>query len=306
MLEGEGQISTRSVTVDRVLVSSDGKSAKLIQITQKEGFSTIESGRYEVDGESVICLSTQIGCGMECGFCRSTDPFEFYPGEHRRVLRSLDSQEIVDQAINAVEAVPPPLESHGINLSFMGMGEPFANIKEVKEAIFGLGSLYPKSRATLSTTGFDLKGVLQLGTEISQGIYPIPVKLHISLQAPTDEQRKSLMPHASPILETIDTAEKFAEMTKTKVKLNYVLMRGFNDSELDAQRLSQLLKGRKGLVLKISDLNSSNVDMQVPAADADKFDSKLKALGIETCRFSSEGKDISAGCGELVKGKIHP
>lgn len=305
-MEGERQIDARSVTVDRVLMSSDGRSAKLIQITQKEGFSTIESGRYEVDGESVICLSAQIGCGMECSFCRSTDPFEFYPGEPRRVLRSLDGQEIIDQAINAAEAVPPPLESRGIVLSFMGMGEPFANIESIKEAILGLGSLYPESRATLSTTGFDLKGVLQLGTEISQGAYPIPVKLHISLQAPTDEQRKSLMPYASPVVETIDTAEEFAKITNTKVKLNYVLMRGFNDSEVDAQKLSQLLHGRKGLILKISDLNSGDIDMQVSPVDADKFDSKLKALGVETCRFWSEGKDISAGCGELVKGRIQP
>lgn len=300
------QVLDRFVTVDKVLKSSDGSSAKLVQITKSEGFATIESGRYEVDGESVVCLSTQIGCGMGCDFCRSTEPFEFYPVQPKRILRSLDSKEIVDQAINSLENVPLPPTSSGIIFSFMGMGEPFANIRAVKESIIQLGKLYLRSRATLSTIGFNLQQILQLGKEVEEGAYPIPIKLHISLHASNDSQREKLMPHASPILETVETAEKYAEMTGTKIKLNYVLVKGFNDSETDIQRLYELLVNRKGLVLKISDLNSTNKDAVVSSSEADLFESRLNDLGVETCRFSSDGQDIHAGCGELVKGKTIP
>ncbi|HSV94809.1 MAG TPA: radical SAM protein [Spirochaetia bacterium] len=304
--ENYKQLQSRSVTVDKILKSSDGNSAKLVQITKSEGFTTIESGRYEVDGESVVCLSTQIGCGMCCGFCRSTEPFEFYPGQPKRIIRSLDSKEIVDQAINSLESVPTPSTSNGIIFSFMGMGEPFANIRAVKESIIQLGKLYPRSRATLSTIGFNLQQILQLGKEVVEGVYPIPIKLHISLHASNDSQRAKLMPHTSPILETVETAEKYAEMTGTRVKLNYVLVRGFNDTDADVQRLSELLKDRKGFVLKISDLNSTNQDAVLSSSEADLFESRLNDLRVETCRFSSDGQDILAGCGELVKGKTIP
>ena len=299
------QIRNCSVIVDKILRSSDGSSAKLVQITKSEEFATIETGRYEVCGESVVCLSTQIGCGMGCTFCHSTKPFKYFTSQKKRILRNLNSKEIVDQAINSLENVPLPSASTGIIFSYMGMGEPFANIKAVKESINELGKRYPKSRATLSTIGFDLHQILHLGEEIAKGVYPIPVKLHISLHASDNLQRIKLIPHASAIIETIEIAAKYAEMTGSVVKLNYVLMKGFNDTEEDIQRLQRLLADKKGLVLKISDLNSADPNITVSSVGADLFESRLRDSGVKTCRFTSSGQDIRAGCGELVKGKIH-
>ena len=295
--------TTRSVIVDKILRSSDGTSVKLIQITKREGFATIESGRYEVDGESIFCLSTQIGCAMGCEFCRSTEPLEFYPGKPQRILRSLSVQEIVDQAFNAFDVVPPPQESAGVVFSYMGIGEPFANLRVVKDSVRQLGVKYPKSRATLSTIAFNTTGIRELANEVVSGMYPIPVKLHVSLHSPSDEQRQQLIPYASSISETLDAAEYYAKTTGTTVKLNYVLVAGFNDGKADAEKLGALLAKKQGLVLKISDLNSDNDKFVVPTNDADRFELWLKEFGIETCRFSSRGKDINAGCGELVKGR---
>lgn len=296
-------IHERSVILDKTLWSSDGSSVKLVQITKQEGLATIESGRYEVDGESIFCLSTQIGCAMGCNFCRSTEPFEFYQGKPQRILRNLTAQEIIDQALNAFDAVPPPPESTGVVFSYMGIGEPFANIQAVKDSITQLGLTYPMSRATLSTIAFDTTMIRKLADEVATGMYPIPVKLHISLHSPFDEKRKWLIPHASTILETLDTAEYYAKTTNTKVKFNYVLVSGFNNSERDAGKLGELLRERQSLALKISDLNSDDENLVVSPEKADRFESLLKELGIETCRFTSAGRDIKAGCGELVKGR---
>jgi 23S rRNA (adenine2503-C2)-methyltransferase len=291
------------VIVDKILRSSDGTSVKVTQITRREGFATIESGRYEIDGESIFCLSTQIGCAMSCGFCRSTEPFEFYPGKPQRILRSLSAQEIVDQALNAFDAIPVPQGSRGIVSSYMGIGEPFANIRAVKDSIIQLGTKYPKSRATLSTIGFDLAGIRRLADEVTACVYPIPVKLHVSLHSSSDEQRKRIIPRASPILETLNAAEYYAKTTGTAVKLNYVLVSGLNGRKEDANRLGALLEGRRGLIVKISDLNSDDENLIISPNGANQFEAWLKEFGIETCRFSSSGRDINAGCGELVKGR---
>ncbi|OGM13586.1 hypothetical protein A3A76_03305 [Candidatus Woesebacteria bacterium RIFCSPLOWO2_01_FULL_39_23] len=295
--------TTRSVIVDKILRSSDGSSAKLIQIIKREGIATIESGRYEVGCESIFCLSTQIGCGMGCQFCRSTEPYEFYPGKPQRILRNLSTQEIVDQAFNTFDDVPPPQESAGIVFSYMGMGEPFANLRAVKDSIRQLGAKYPKSRVTLSTIAFNTVGIRELADEVASGMYPTPVKLHVSLHSPSDEQRQQLIPYASSISETLDGAEYYAKTTNTVVKLNYVLVAGFNNDKADAEKLGALLEKRRGLVLKISDLNSNDNKSVVQPEEADRFESWLKELKVETCRFSGRGKDINAGCGELVKGK---
>jgi len=293
-----------SVITNKVFWSSDGTSAKLAQVTKNEGFVTVESARYEVGGESILCLSSQIGCAMECQFCRSTEPFEFVPGKSKRILRSLRTEEIVDQAVNAIQAAPIPTTSKGIVFSYMGMGEPFANIKAVKESIITLGKIYPESRATISSIAFKPKGIMELADEVVSGVYPIPIKLHISLHGSSDKQRRQIIPNALPIAKTLSVVESFALKTGTDVKLNYVLVSGFNNGEEDVYRLSELLKGKCGLIIKLSDLNSEDETLIVSGNKADQFEGQLNDLGVRTCRFTSMGRDIKAGCGELVKGRV--
>ena len=88
------------------------------------------------------------------------------------------------------------------------------------------------------------------------------------------------------------------------MKLNYVLIAGINNSDADVKKLSELLRNRPGLVLKISDLNSNKAELVVPDKEADLFEAKLNGSGIKTERFRSKGLDVQAGCGQLVKGKL--
>ena len=238
---------------------------------------------------------------MACVFCKSTQPFKFINGKYLRLLRNLSSEEIFVQIENAIKLFPKPVGSKGYVFSFMGMGEPFANIDSVKKCLVKIGKFYSGSRVTISTIGLDLNGILKLGKEIKSGLYKIPIKLHISLHASNNKIRFNLMPKASSILKTIKTAEKFAQITNTKVKLNYVLIKNINDSTKDIDRLFKLLLNRKNLIIKISDLNSDIKNKCVNKNDANDFYLKLKEKGLNVCRFSSYGRDIGGGCGQFIK-----
>lgn len=278
------------VGISDVHSSQDGTSFRLEGAVYPELYPVMETGRYEVNGESVVCVSSQKGCRMGCIFCKSAEAF----------MGNLRAAEIVTQAIWAIDRIPPASDSLGIVFSFMGMGEPFANIDNVKIAIKILGQAYPHSRATLSTIGFDLPAIRRLADEVAAGEYPIPVKLHVSLHGSSDKQRFGIVPSAKPLIDTLDAAEYFASTTGTDVKLNYVLVAGSNASPEDAGRLGQLLKSRKELILKISQLNSPDKSLVVPEAEADEFERIVNSYGVDTCRFVSQGQDISARCGEFV------
>jgi 23S rRNA (adenine2503-C2)-methyltransferase len=287
-----------------VFESKDGVSKKLVQAvtTGKVINATIETGRYTVDYEDVVCLSTQIGCNMGCVFCASTKPFEYQPGIIRRKLRNLTSDEIFEQAVNALQYFPAIFGNNKIVFSYMGMGEPFDNIAEVKKSITLLAKKYPNSRVTISTIGFSAQEIIKLGKEVKQNKYDIPVKIHISLHAPCDIKRKKIVPNAGLLKDVLIASNRYAELTGNKVKLNYVLARGANDSDSDARQLGRLLKGRNNFILKLSDLNSPNGNGVVSKERVDEFEAIVKRYNIQTCRFTSHGQDIDAGCGRLVKG----
>lgn len=295
------------VDVIDIFRSADGISAKIIQAVSTRAIrATFETGRYvvvdEVRGEEdIVCISSQIGCAMACTFCRVTEPYEYSPGRLQRILRSLTADEMISEVHNALDSVPPK-DPTKIVFSFTGMGEPLANKKAVSATIISLGDEYPAGRATVCTIGHNLQAVRELANDVAQGHYPIPVKLHISLHGSNDEIRKSLVPYAQPIGETINVAEYYAAVTNHPVKLNYVLVNGVNSSEQDAATLGQLLEGRQNLVLKISDLNPPTSLGFVDKITADRFERIVRDFGVRTCRFTSCGTDIQAGCGELVKG----
>lgn len=304
----ENEIVHNGVRVVEVLQDPIDLAVKIINDARELSRPSLETGRYIQTSdrggqEDVVCLSTQIGCGMECSFCASTLPFVYREGEHpKRLFGSLTSEEIVGQAQNALTVMPAEQED-GVVFSYMGMGEPLANIEAVKEAIRTLGNTYPNSRSTLCTMlpiGFGAREAKRLADEVAAGVYPHPVKLHISLHASEDGQRSTLLPKAEPIETAIEVGKYYMERTGQAVKMNYVLVGGFNDGSEDIERLGRILKGT-GLTLKISDLNPYNSPRRVPAERAKEFQAAIEAFGIKTSRFTSDGPIIESGCGQLTK-----
>jgi len=303
------------VQVLMVRRSENDPATKIIQTASHDpARATFETGRYVVieDGFPVdkVCLSTQIGCARGCSFCESGRPFDYWQGSFPiRLYRNLSTEELVEQAENAIKVVPP-IDHRRLTFAFMGMGEPFDTIDSVIAATHSLTLLNPGANFTVSTIGHRLGntpgtfGIMDLADRVAGGEFNRPVRLHISLHGSDDVQRKQIVPYAPPLRAVLDAAEYYADRTRTTVKLNYVLVEGVNATEDDAHRIGKALQARQSLVLKISTLNATEgvVDTQ----SADRFEQIVGSYGVKTYRFTSLGGDVVGRCGEFAKRQMMP
>jgi len=273
------------------LISDDGKTIKYLQRTEDKHI--IETGYYNLD-EHIICISSQIGCPMRCVFCATSAPVDsLNPG--KRFICNLTSEEIIGQVKNVLSLIKQnELKSKRILFSYMGMGEPFLNYKNVIRSIEILSEEFPNSRATISTLGIEPLLIRKLAHENLN----TTLKLHLSLHAPNDALRKKILPEARQIFPALEALKYFSKERNIPSKVNYILIKGINDSESHAIQLAKLLQPYP-FIVKLSNLNDfSNFE----SSDIDKFDMFEKILnsyGIKTCRFFSTGTDIQAGCGQL-------
>jgi 23S rRNA (adenine2503-C2)-methyltransferase len=270
----------------RRLNSTDGLTSKLL-LRLHDG-QEIEAVEMQTAGEhrrTTICVSTQAGCAMGCVFC-VTGQFGF--------ARNLEAGEIVEQVLRFSNSQRPVT-----NVVFMGMGEPLANYAETLRAIrllvhpdgLGLGA----RRITLSTSGL-VPEVRRLADERLQ------IGLAISLHAPNDELRSSLMPvnRRWPIGEVLAAADYYVERTGRRVSFEYTLMAGVNDSDALATDLAALVRGRLCHVNLIP-LNP-NEDASLHASSTQRalaFESRLRAAGVAATIRVNRGRDILAACGQL-------
>jgi 23S rRNA (adenine2503-C2)-methyltransferase len=273
----------------RRLHSADGLTSKLllklhdgqeIEAVEMLALSTETSRRRKT-----VCVSTQAGCAMGCVFC-VTGQFGF--------ARNLDAGEIVEQVLRFSDPGEPVT-----NVVFMGMGEPLANYDETLRAIRLLihpdGLHLGARRITLSTSGL-VPEIRRLATETLQ------VGLAISLHAPDDALRSSLMPvnRRWPIAELLDAAEYYVERTGRRVSFEYTLMSGVNDSDALADDLATLLQGRLCHVNLIPLNANEDQTLQAPSTErALAFEARLRSAGIAATIRINRGRDILAACGQL-------
>jgi len=241
-------------------------------------------------GRATICVSSQIGCAVDCRFCLTA---------LLGVRRNLTAGEIVGQvcAVLQDQSVNPPEDR--VNLVFMGMGEPFLNyenfIKAVRLLVEGVG--IPESRMTVSTAGI-VPRIYDLGAET------VRPKLAISLNASNNQQRTNLMPiNRKWDLETlISAARDFPLRSREKLTFEYVLLSEVNDSATSARDLAELIRGLRAKVNLIALNPGPGIAFQTPA---DKrvleFQSILNSAGIPTFIRRPRGRDIYAACGQLKR-----
>jgi 23S rRNA (adenine2503-C2)-methyltransferase len=272
-----------------VLQSRDG-SRKLL-LTLEDGM-TIEAVIIPDDERLTLCVSTQVGCMLDCAFCLTGT---------MGLKRNLKSCEIVDQVLTAQDHLAP--HETITNLVFMGMGEPLANLDALATAItcltnksWGLG--WSPRRITVSTAGLAsrLKEVAALG-----------VNLAISLNATTEEQRRNLMPAVSDIasLRTLMAAcRRYPLPPGRKLTFEYVLLSGVNDRHEDAQRLVKLLNGIRCKVnlIPFNEFPGARF-RRPPDRDVLRFQSSLRQAGIDAFIRKSRGRDVLGACGQL--GDLH-
>jgi 23S rRNA (adenine2503-C2)-methyltransferase len=248
---------------------------------------TVESVLMHADYGETLCFSTQVGCAFRCSFCVT--------GKMGR-LRNLTSGEIVAQIfLHLAEGQAPK----GPNLVAMGMGEPMDNLDALLKAIEVLhdpkGLNIAGRRMTVSTVGV-VPGIERLARENPS------VALALSLNATTNDVRSELMPvtRKYPIEVLIPAVAAYARASERRVTLEYVLIKGLNDTRADAERLGRIAE-RFPSKVNVIPFNPSDL-FAYERPDPEHVDAFAKWLWpyrtTVTVRYS-KGLDIQAACGQL-------
>ncbi|MFA7636536.1 MAG: 23S rRNA (adenine(2503)-C(2))-methyltransferase RlmN [Monoglobales bacterium] len=264
-------------------LSKDGTVKYVWELSDGE---LIESVVMEYKHGKSICISTQAGCNMGCKFCAST------VGGKRR---DLSPGEIIDQIIFAQIDLGIRIS----NVVMMGIGEPLDNYDNVIKFLKNVG--HPEGlnigyrHISLSTCGIADK-ILKLADE------KIPITLSLSLHAPTDELRESIMPvnKKYKIAQLMDACRKYVNKTGRRISFEYTLIHGVNDSPAHANRLVDLIKGMQCHVNLIP-VNEARENMvRSNKTSVQKFMDTLLARGVNTTVRRQLGSDIKASCGQLA------
>lgn len=280
--------------------ADDGQTVKyLFKLTDNRTIETVVM-HYPASassrGRTTICVSSQVGCPIGCSFC-ATGKSGFD--------RNLNQAEIVDQFLAASRDLAQQQRSL-TNVVFMGMGEPMNNYGAVVGAIrrwADPGTLnFSPRRVTVSTIGL-VPFIERLGAE------GLPVNLAISLHAPDDELRSSLIPvnRKYPIAAVIAAARAYAERTGRRTSYEYVLLEGVNDSPEQARRLAILVRHRLSHVNLIPMNRIEGSPLSPPSKQrAQAFQAVLQEAGISTTIRATRGLDIDAACGQLRARQLQP
>ncbi len=233
-----------------------------------------------------VCVSTQVGCNMDCAFCES--------GKLKKI-RNLTAAEMVGQVLYITDVLKVPVT----HIVLMGIGEPFDNYEEVIDFIDIITdtlsvAIGPK-HLTVSTCGVVPK-ILEFSKR------PTLNALTVSLHAPNDALRNTLMPinKKYPIRELVDAVRVYTESGNKKATFAYIMLDGINDSDECAYELAALLKGIKCYVNLIPYNRTSSSDFKQSSEERiGKFFDILKQQGTNVTVRRKFGDDLNAACGQL-------
>ncbi len=268
---------------------ADGTRKYLLQLSDGE---CIESVLIPEEGHDTLCISTQVGCAQGCRFCLTA---------RRGFTRNLTCGEILSQIRDVRQDIPHPDRLR--NIVLMGMGEPLANYTNVLKALEIItdgdcGLKFSTRKVTLSTVGL-IPGLKRLGRETS-------VNLAVSLNATTNDVRSRLMPanNKYPLEKLLAVCAAYPLSPRRKITFEYVLIKGVNDSEADAGRLTQLLNCRRAKINLIPFNEHEKSDFQRPSdRTVETFRNILHHNKFTVITRLSKGADIYAACGQLTGEK---
>ncbi len=277
-----------NVKILEKLVSSDGTTKYLFSLYDG---NVIESVLMRYSYGNAVCVSTQVGCRMGCGFCAST---------LNGLERNLEAGEILSQIYEISRDIDERISS----VVLMGSGEPLDNYDNVIRFIRLLnsrdGADIGQRHITLSTCGLAEK-IDKLRGENLQ------ITLAISLHAPNDEIRGKTMPVSRKYdMETLlSSCRRYSEETKRRITFEYALIRGVNDSAACAKELASKLKGMLCHVnlIPVNDVKEREY-VHSSEEQIKSFASILMGRGIETTIRRKLGSDINAACGQLRRSYI--
>ena len=268
--------------------SIDGTCRYLLELEDKR---TIETVLMPEEDRDTICISSQVGCPVNCQFCLTA---------LMGLERNLTAGEIVGQVLFVMKIHKLAPSSGRLNIVMMGMGEPLLNLPNVLKATRlltdagGIG-LSPR-RITLSTAGITPK-IEELGRE------PIRPKLAISLNASSEEQRQELMPITRKyhLRELLKACRDYPLRAWEKLTFEYVLLKGVNDTDADARRVVRLLANLNAKVNLIALNPGPGIAFETPDAERVQAFQDIVRRAMPCFLRKPRGRDIYAACGQLKR-----
>ena len=283
------------ISLPEVILDKTSKDGTRKWVMKMPGGSSIETVLIPEGGRGTLCISSQIGCALDCSFC-STGKQGFN--------RNLSTEEIVGQIWNAIasfEGLDRTKERPVTNVVFMGMGEPLLNFDNVMDAINIMMDDFAysisKKRLTISTAG--------VVPAIDRMAGYTDASIAISLHAPNDELRNELVPvnKKYPIKMLLESLKNYLSQLsdKRKATIEYTLMAGVNDRKIHAEQLIELLKDVPCKINLIPFNPFPGSGYKKPSnTEVRCFQDWLIAGGYITTVRTTRGDDIDAACGQLV------
>ena len=282
------QFSLGLPDVERRFDSGDGTRRYLLRLSDGKTVETV----WMPEGErSTICISSQIGCPVDCKFCLTA---------LMGLERSLTAGEMAGQVLR-VEA-ENRLDAHDgrVNIVMMGQGEPLLNLPNVLKATRLLtdpdGMAISPRRITLSTAGIIPK-IMELARE------PVRPKLAISLNASTEEQRRALMPITRKyhLADLMQACRAYPLRPWEKLTFEFVLLKGVNDTDADARRVVKLLAGLKAKVNLIALNPGPGIPFETPEPERVAAFQAIVRRSMPCFLRKPRGLDVYAACGQLKR-----
>jgi 23S rRNA (adenine2503-C2)-methyltransferase len=284
----EANFVINHIKVDTMQRSEDGTVKNAVRL--HDGL-VVESVLIPTNTRTTACVSSQVGCSLDCNFCATA---------RLKRMRNLEPAEIYDQVI-AIDKESRLYYNHPLsNIVFMGMGEPLMNYNNVLKAIEmiispeGLG-MSPK-RIMVSTSGVP-KMIKKLADD------DVKFKLAVSLHSAIDEIRSRIMPFSTnfPLADLRESLEYWYRKTKSKISYEYVVWKDINDNK---ESIDALVKFCKYVPCKVNLIEYNPIDdgefQQASEESVNAYIQALEASGIVVKVRRSRGKDIDAACGQLA------
>jgi 23S rRNA (adenine2503-C2)-methyltransferase len=277
----------RTLTVSETQHAEDGTVK--VRLETPDGFPA-EAVLMRHQNRRTACLSSQSGCPLACTFCATGA---------MGLGRNLSAGEIVEQLL-VLARIARDAGGDVTNVVMMGMGEPFLNADAVLDACRIMhdpdGMNLSARRIAISTAGW-VPGIERMTRE------PLPLRLALSLHAPTDELRERLMPvtRRFPVAAVMDACRAYRAATGRRVFVEYLLLDGVNDRDGDARALGRLLGAGPAFHVNLIAYNPTAAIYRASPPDrVEAFAAILRRAGVGASYRRSHGRDIAAACGQLA------
>ena len=276
------------IRVDQMQRSSDGTIKNAVKLHDN---LTVESVLIPTPKRTTACVSSQVGCSLDCKFCATAT---------LKRMRNLNPDEIYDQVVAIDNESRLYFDKPLTNIVFMGMGEPLMNYNNVMKAVEkitskeGLG-MSPK-RITISTSGVP-KMIKKLADDEAK------IKLAVSLHSAIDEVRTTIMPFNEnfPLKDLREALEYWYAKTKSRITYEYIVWEVINDKPKDAEALVKFCKYGP---CKVNLIEYNPIDdgvfQQASSQATQMYQRMLEQNHITVTVRRSRGKDIDAACGQLA------